>query len=226
LRHCSRVPRELAGEDAFQALRISGCRSNFMQDAARDQGIAFDKARFRSRDGGTEDAARHRWKGAASRRRIRLSAAAEIRVEGYRQTRSDGCEVLGDPFVTAGCATAFAWRSRGGHSGSPTPFYAEAGGQWGNRGMAFISDDHNTVIADVKGCYSPIQGVRAHQRCGERREFNNPHPLRNQRERGWGTLRVGDRVDAVVQCRRVASLPCGIIRLLICCMRGFAGGSR
>ncbi len=43
-----------------------------------------------------------------------------------------------------------------------TPFYAESGGQVGDRGW-FYSDDHNTVVADVTGCYSPIQGVRAHQ---------------------------------------------------------------
>ncbi len=43
-----------------------------------------------------------------------------------------------------------------------TPFYAESGGQVGDKGW-FYSDDHNTVIAEVKGCYSPIQGVRAHQ---------------------------------------------------------------
>ena len=43
-----------------------------------------------------------------------------------------------------------------------TPFYAESGGRVGDRGW-FYSDDHNTVVADVTGCYSPVQGVRAHQ---------------------------------------------------------------
>ena len=60
-----------------------------------------------------------------------------------------------------------------------TPFYAESGGQVGDRGW-FYSDDHNTVIADVTGCYSPIQGVRAHQVVAKQ------------------ALRVGDKVDAVV----------------------------
>ena len=43
-----------------------------------------------------------------------------------------------------------------------TPFYADSGGQVGDKGW-FYSDDHNTVVADVTGCYSPVQGVRAHQ---------------------------------------------------------------
>ncbi|HTZ84260.1 MAG TPA: DHHA1 domain-containing protein, partial [Candidatus Acidoferrales bacterium] len=60
-----------------------------------------------------------------------------------------------------------------------TPFYAEAGGQVGDRGWLY-SDDHNTVIADVNGCYYPIQGVRAHQVIAK------------------STIRVGDKVDAVV----------------------------
>ena len=49
----------------------------------------------------------------------------------------------------------------------------------GDRGW-FYSDDHNTVVAEVKGCYYPIQGVRAHQVVAK------------------SALRVGDKVDAVV----------------------------
>ncbi len=60
-----------------------------------------------------------------------------------------------------------------------TPFYAESGGQVGDRGW-FYSDDHNTVVADVTGCYYPVQGVRAHQVTAKR------------------PIRVGQKVDAVV----------------------------
>jgi alanyl-tRNA synthetase len=71
-----------------------------------------------------------------------------------------------------------------------TPFYAESGGQVGDRGWLY-SDNHNTVVADVKGCYYPIQGVRAHQVI-----MKSPPSAKNAE--GWGTLRVGDKVDAVV----------------------------
>ncbi len=60
-----------------------------------------------------------------------------------------------------------------------TPFYAESGGQVGDRGWLY-SDDHNTILAEVTGCYYPVQGVRAHQVVAKQ------------------AIRVGDKVDAVV----------------------------
>jgi alanyl-tRNA synthetase len=43
-----------------------------------------------------------------------------------------------------------------------TPFYAESGGQVGDVGL-FLGSDHQTLVADVVGCYFPVQGVRAHR---------------------------------------------------------------
>ena len=71
-----------------------------------------------------------------------------------------------------------------------TPLYAESGGQVGDRGWLY-SDDHNAVIAEVTGCYYPVQGVRAHQVV-----MKSPPSAKNAE--GRGTLRVGDKVDAVV----------------------------
>src|SRR5262249_24976459 len=98
--------------------------------------------------------------------------------EGYKQTRSDGCEVLA--IIKGGQG---AQELRAGDEGEiildHTPFYADAGGQISDKGWLY-SDDHNTVVADVKGCYYPIQGVRAHQVIAK------------------SAIRVGDKVDAVV----------------------------
>src|SRR6202007_711658 len=94
------------------------------------------------------------------------------------QTRSEDCEVLA--IIKNGQG---AQDLKPGEEGEVildhTPFYAESGGQVGDRGW-FYSDDHNTVVAEVKGCYYPIQGVRAHQAIAK------------------SILRIGDKVDAVV----------------------------
>jgi alanyl-tRNA synthetase len=132
--------------------------------------------------------ARASWKGAAKQTaNPAYQQLPKSRFEGYGQTRSDGCEVLAIIHNGQGVQEL-----RAGESGEVildhTPFYAESGGQVGDRGW-FYSDDHNTVVADVTGCYSPIQGVRAHQVVMK------------------SALRVGDHVDAVVDIeRRVATM--------------------
>src|SRR5437588_6870462 len=98
--------------------------------------------------------------------------------EGYRQTRSDGAEVLA--IIKNGQG---AQELKPGDEGEiildHTPFYAESGGQVGDRGWLY-SDDHNTVVAEVIGCYYPIQGVRAHKVVAKQ------------------PVHIGDKVDAVV----------------------------
>ena len=106
--------------------------------------------------------ARASWKGAAKQTaNPAYQQLPKSIFEGYRQTRSDGCEVLaiihngqgaqelkpGDPARSS----SITRRSM------PTPADRLVIKGW------FYSDDHNTVVAEVTGCYSPIQGVRAHQ---------------------------------------------------------------
>jgi alanyl-tRNA synthetase len=178
----------LAGGDAFKLYDTFGMPLDFMQDAARDQGIAFDRAGFDQAMEEQKSRARASWKGAAKQTANPAYQQLPKSVfEGYRQTRSDGCEVLAVIHDGQGVQELKA-----GESGEVildhTPFYAESGGQVGDRGWLY-SDDHNTVVADVYGCYSPIQGVRAHQVV-----VKSP-------------LRVGDRVDAVVDTeRRIATM--------------------
>jgi alanyl-tRNA synthetase len=169
----------LAGEDAFKLYDTFGMPLDFMQDAARDQGIDFDRAGFDRAMEEQKARARASWKGAAKQTaNPAYQQLPKSDFEGYRQTRSEDCEVLAIIHNGQGVRQLEA-----GYEGeiilNHTPFYAEAGGQVGDRGW-FYSDDHNTVVADVKGCYYPIQGVRAHQVLAK------------------APIRVGDRVDAVV----------------------------
>ena len=152
---------------------------DFMQDAARDQGIAFDQAGFDAAMEEQRQRAKASWKGAAKQTaNPAYQKLPTSTFEGYRQTRSDGCEVLA--IIKGGQG---AQELKPGEEGEVildhTPFYAEAGGQVGDRGWLY-SDDHNTIVADVKGCYYPVQGVRAHQVVAKQ------------------AIRVGQKVDAVV----------------------------
>ena len=175
------TPVVYPGEKAFKLYDTFGMPLDFMQDAARDQGIVFDQAGFdHAMDEQQKSRARASWKGAAKQTaNPAYQQLPKSEFEGYRQTRSDGCEVLAIIHNGQGVQELKA-----GEEGEVildhTPFYAEAGGQVGDRGWLY-SDDHNTVVAEVKGCYYPIQGVRAHQVVG-----------------ASTLIRVGDKVDAVV----------------------------
>ena len=185
-----RSKSELAGAEAFKLYDTFGMPLDFMQDAARDQGVAFDQAGFNHAMEEQKSRASASWKGGAKQTaNPAYQQLPKSIFEGYRQTRSDGCEVLAIIHNGQGVRELKA-----GESGEVildhTPFYADSGGQVGDKGWLY-SDDHNTVVAEVTGCYSPIQGVRAHQVVVK-------SPPSAKSAQGWGTLRVGDKVDAVV----------------------------
>jgi alanyl-tRNA synthetase len=171
--------RRLPGEEAFKLYDTFGMPLDFMQDAARDQGIVFDQAGFDAAMDEQRQRAKASWKGAAKQTANPEYQKLPTSVfEGYRQTRSEACEVL-----------ALLKNGQGAKDLKPgdegevildhTPFYAEAGGQVGDRGWLY-SDDHNTVVAEVTGTYYPVQAVRAHKILVKQ------------------PIRVGDKVDAVV----------------------------
>ncbi len=181
------LERQEAGRDrpiypgalAYTRYDTFGVPRDFIEDACRDRGVLFDSREFDLAASEQRERARASWKGAARQTaNPAYQSLPKSEFEGYRQTRSDGCEVLAIIHNGQGVRELKA-----GEEGEVildhTPFYAEAGGQVGDRGW-FYSDDHNTVVADVKGCYYPIQGVRAHQVVAK------------------SALRVGDKVDAVV----------------------------
>jgi alanyl-tRNA synthetase len=167
------------GADAFKLYDTFGMPLDFIVDACRDQGIEFDQAGFDRAMAEQRERARASWKGAAKQTaNPAYQQLPKSEFEGYRQTRSDNCEVVAIIHNGQG-AQQLAPGDKGEIILNHTPFYAESGGQVGDRGWLY-SDDHNTVVAEVKGCYSPIQGVRAHQVIVKQ------------------PIRVGDKVDAVV----------------------------
>ena len=201
------------GDRAFKLYDTFGLPLDFIQDAVRDAGFQLDQASFDHAMSEQRERARASWKGAAKQTanpEYQKLPASDF--EGYHRTRSDGAEILA--LLKNGQGTQ---ELKPGEEGEVildhTPFYAESGGQVGDRGWLY-SEDHNTVVADVVGCYYPIQGVRAHKVV-----VKSPASAKNTV--GWGTqgesspqgalgfstagsssttrgIRVGDRVDAIV----------------------------
>jgi alanyl-tRNA synthetase len=168
-----------SGDKAFKLYDTFGMPLDFMQDAARDQGIVFDQAGFDAAMDEQRQRAKASWKGAAKQTANPEYQKLPTSVfEGYRQTRSEACEVLA--LLKNGQGVK---ELKPGDEGEAildhTPFYAEAGGQVGDRGWLY-SEDHNTVVAEVTGTYYPVQGVRAHKIIAKQ------------------LVHIGDKVDAIV----------------------------
>jgi alanyl-tRNA synthetase len=171
--------KALSGPVTFNIFQTFGLPKDFIEDFCRDLGIPFDAAGFDAALAQEQARARASWKGAAKQTaNPAYQQLPKSTFEGYLQTRSEDCEVLA--IIKNGQGVQ---ELKPGEAGEVildhTPFYAEAGGQVGDRGTLY-SDEMNAVVAEVSGTYYPVQGVRAHQVIAKQ------------------PLRVGDRVDAVV----------------------------
>ena len=162
----TRLDEELKGEftgaKAFHLYETFGLPLDFMVDAARDAGIAFDMAGFEAARDEEKARARASWKGGAQK-----TASPAFRelpktvFEGYRQLKSTDCKVIaivkdgvGVPAASAGDTVEVVL--------DHTSFYADSGGQVGDTGFLLTSDG-NSAVAEVLGCVAPVQGVRAHK---------------------------------------------------------------
>ena len=150
------------GDKAFHLYETFGLPLDFMVDAARDAGIAFDMEGFEAARAEEQARARASWKGGSQK-----TASPAFRdlpktvFEGYRQLTSTNCEVLaivkggvGVPAAKAGDEVEVVL--------DHTSFYGDSGGQVGDLGI-FLTVDGNSTIAEIVGCVLPVQGVRAHK---------------------------------------------------------------
>ena len=152
----------LPGKEAFKLYDTFGLPLDFMVDAARDQGIDFDQAGFDAAMEEQRTTARASWKGGSQKSASPVFAALPQTIfEGYKQEQSANCEVLAIVVDGQGVREV-----RAGEQAElvldHTPFYAESGGQVGDKGWLY-SADRTVVVAEVEGVHSPVQGVRAHK---------------------------------------------------------------
>jgi alanyl-tRNA synthetase len=188
------------GEQAFYLFSTHGLPRDFIEDAARDAGVFFDSQGFEWALEAEQARARASWKGGSKQTANPVyEQLPKSTFDGYRQTRSEGCEVLAIIVNNSKGVRELAPGDEGEVILDHTSFYATSGGQVGDKGWLTTTGHHLPgagsqdtrikyfglqsepyVVADVTGCYSPIQGVRAHQVIAKQ------------------TLRVGDKIDAVV----------------------------
>jgi alanyl-tRNA synthetase len=173
----------LGGKRAFNLYETYGVPLDFMTDAARDQGVAFDIQGFEQARAEEQARARASWKGGSKKSaNPAYQALPKTIFEGYRKTLTTGSEVLA--IVKSQDGTGIGVQElKPGERGEivldHTTFYADSGGQVGDVGWLY-SDDHNTIFAEVEGVTYPVQGVRAHRVTARQ------------------PIHVGDKVDTMV----------------------------
>ena len=154
---------KFTGDKAFHLYETFGLPLDFMVDAARDAGVAFDEAGFEAAR--AEEQARARKPVGRGGSQKSASPAfrdlAKTDFLGYKQLNSTNAEVL-----------AIVKDGAGIHAANVgdlvevvldhTSFYGDSGGQIGDTGW-FTSTDGNSTIAEITGCVLPVQGIRAHK---------------------------------------------------------------
>jgi alanyl-tRNA synthetase len=171
----------LPGEELFRLYDTYGFPLDLAKEIADERGLGVDEAGFFAEMEKQRERARASWKGAEkSVKEVYLKASAEGAVTefvGYDLTQDAPGRVLliieGDRLVDEVLEheSAEVVLDR-------TPFYAEAGGQVGDRGV--IKGEHGH--ASVEDVFSPVAGLRLHRVT-----------VRH------GRLRKGDEIRASVQ---------------------------
>jgi alanyl-tRNA synthetase len=166
---------------------------------ARERGLSIDRAGFDHEMAHQRERARASWKGAEK------GAVAPVYQDlvGHGRTQFLGYEELCATSRVVGLLVERELRDEVGPGVEAelvldrTPFYAETGGQVGDRGSLFAPNTGDKV-ADVQTAYPAVPGLTVH------------------RSSRTAPIRVGDELRAEVPVR-CASPPCATIPLRTCC---------
>jgi alanyl-tRNA synthetase len=169
----------ISGVEAFRLYETYGLPLDFMVDATRDAGIAFDMEGFEAAKEEEQTRARASWKGGSQKSANPVfQDLPKTEFEGYSALRVDGARVLA--LVKDGIGVpSLQPEEEGEVILDATAFYADSGGQQGDIGILYAAD-HHTPLAEVRGVTKPVQGVFAHKVLALQ------------------TIAVGDELDAVV----------------------------
>ncbi|MBL8210063.1 MAG: alanine--tRNA ligase [Bryobacterales bacterium] len=171
----------LPGPAAFKLYDTYGLALDEMQEMAREKGLAVDLEGFEAAMDQQRQRARASWKGAE---KAQVAPAYNTLLEqgrtqflGYTSLRSEGSVILGLLNKDKELVDQLPAGASGELVLDRTPFYAETGGQVGDRGTLSIAGDK---VADVESTYPALPGLSVH------------------RITATSTLKVGDKVDAQV----------------------------
>jgi alanyl-tRNA synthetase len=154
--------RPFEGTLAFRLYETYGMPLDFMVDAARDAGLGFDMSGFEAAKLEEQERARASWKGGSQKTASPVYRdLAKTEFEGYSALRLEGARVLA--LVQGGVGVQVLEAGQEGEVVlDSTSFYADSGGQIGDVGWLY-GGDYQAVLAEVKGCTKPVQGVFAHK---------------------------------------------------------------
>jgi alanyl-tRNA synthetase len=182
--------RILAGETAFRLYDTFGLPIDFIQDAAHDASIFFDRRGYVKALSQQRDRARASWKGgakeAANPAYAKIADRFTTELDFYFGTTAKDCGI--EAIITKNGPVN---ELKAGESGEVvldhTAIYAESGGQVADTG-AFYDNSESQLLAEVKGAFYPVAGLVAHKVVAKE------------------TLRVGDRVAVVADAERRARI--------------------
>jgi len=153
----------LPGAVSFKLYDTFGLSLDEQEELARERGLSIDHEGFKREMAEQRARARASWKGgeaaSVSPAYQKLLEEHPTKFEGYGNTQSDGLKVVGllvkgEPVqeLPAGAEAELVL--------DRTPFYAEAGGQVGDKGLLLSGSE---VLARVQDVQAPLKGLNVHK---------------------------------------------------------------
>ncbi len=153
----------LPGETAFKLYDTFGLSLDEQEELARERGLTIDHPGFETEMAQQRSRARASWKGgeAAAVAQVYQGLRKEhaTAFEGYGNLEAEGSTIVG-LLVDRQVAEEVPAGAEAEMILDRTPFYAEAGGQVGDRGVILSGGE---VVARVVDVYAPVRGLSVHK---------------------------------------------------------------
>ena len=158
-------PSQMPGTIAFPLYDTFGLPMDLLQEIARERGGTIDEAGFEAEMQKQRERARASWKGAEKAVAVpvyrELLERVPTQFDGYQRLLSRDCRIVA-LLVDDRSVEALAPGERADLVLDHTPFYAEAGGQVGDKGR-LLNNALTEELAVVEDTQAPVRGIIAHR---------------------------------------------------------------